>query len=89
VNLAREIMFQLAKHYHDLLLECEYAFHLMKRYSHKWKFLIDNISKPMLEAWLRGVFFAGFVGGLAYPSRRKIDRPKRRACHGAHKRDLV
>jgi hypothetical protein len=74
VNLAREIMFQLSKHYHELLLECECAFHLVERCSHKWKFLIDNISKPMLEAWLRGDFFAGFCGGLAYPSRRKIDR---------------
>jgi hypothetical protein len=48
----------------------------MERCSHKWKFLIDNISKSVLEAWLRGDFFAGFCGGLAYSIEKKNRSPK-------------
>jgi len=44
----------------------------------------------MLEAWLRGIFFASFCGGLAYPSSRKIDRRKQPCVSRRRQaRDLV
>jgi len=64
-------------------------FHLLEPRSHKWKILIDNISKLELEAWLRGDFFAGFCGGSPIHREEKSIAESCRACHGADKRDLV